>query len=156
MSTTVVYSLTVNLALEQARQIIVGTLKEGRNQSLAPLTVVVLDAGGHLIAMEREDGSGTLRFEIARGKAFGALGMGLGSRTIGARNQGRDAFLAAVAAASEGRCVPVPGGVLVLNADKRVIGAVGVSGDTSDADEACALAGITAAGLETGIDPNAD
>jgi glc operon protein GlcG len=152
MTKTAVYSLAVNLPLEQARVIIAGALKEGRNQSLAPLTVVVLDAGGHLVAMEREDGSGTLRFEIARGKAYGALGIGLGSRTIGARNQGREAFLAAVAAASDGRCVPVPGGVLVLNTAKHVIGAVGVSGDTSDADEACALAGIQAAGLQAGID----
>ena len=152
MASTTVFSRAVDLSLAQARAIIAGALAEGRNKSLAPLTVVVLDAGGHLIAMEREDGAGTLRFEIARGKAYGALGLGIGSRTIGARNQGRDAFLAAVAAASDGGCVPVAGGVLALNADQRVIGAVGVSGDTSDADEVCAIAGIIAAGLAAGVD----
>ena len=156
MASTAVFSHAVDLPLAHARTIIAGALAEGRNQSLAPLTVVVLDAGGHLVAMEREDGAGLLRFEIARGKAYGALGLGLGSRTIGARNQGRDAFLAAVAAAADGRCIPVAGGVLVLDADRRVIGAVGVSGDISDADEACARAGITAAGLVAGVDPTAD
>jgi glc operon protein GlcG len=155
MATTAVFSLAVDLPLEQARAIVAGALAEGRSQSLAPLTVVVLDAGGQLICMEREDGSGTLRFEIARGKAYGALGLGLGSRTIGARNQGREAFLAALAAASDGRSVPVAGGVLVLDASRRVIGAVGVSGDTSDADEACAIAGIKSASLTPGVDPAA-
>lgn len=150
---TTVYPLAVQLSLAQARQIIAGALQEGQQRSLAPLTVVVLDAGGHLVAMERQDGSGTLRFEVALGKAGGALGLGLGSRAIGARNQGRDAFLAAVAAASEGRFVPVAGGVLIIDASQQVIGAVGVSGDISDADEACAVAGITAAGLQAGIDP---
>lgn len=150
---TTVYSLAVELSLEQARAIIAGALAEGRRQSLAPLTVVVLDKGGHLVAMEREDGSGALRFEVARGKAYGALGIGLGSRAIGARNQGREAFLAALSAAADGRCVPVAGGVLALDANQRVIGAVGVSGDVSDADEACAVAGLAAAGLAAGIDP---
>lgn len=156
MAKPVVYSLTVDLPLDQARTIIDGALKEGRNQSLAPLTVVVMDVGGHLVAMEREDGSGNLRFDVARGKAYGALGLGLGSRTIGSRNQGRDAFLASVAVAADGRFIPVAGGVLALNADRQVIGAVGVSGDTSDADEACAVAGIAAAGLQAGIDTNPD
>jgi uncharacterized protein GlcG (DUF336 family) len=153
---TTVYPLAVSLPLAHAKQIIAGALQEGGNRSLAPLTVVVLDGGGQLIAMERQDGAGTLRFEIARGKAYGALGIGLDSRTIGARNHGRDAFLAAVSAASDGRFVPVAGGVLVLDADTRVIGAVGVSGDTSDADEACAVAGITAAGLHVGSDAVSD
>ena len=151
---TTVYSLAVNLPLEQARKIIAGAIQEGRTQSLAPLTVVVLDSGGQLVAMEREDGSGVLRFEVARGKAYGALGIGVGSRTIGTRNQGRDAFLASVASASAGQFVPVAGGVLVLDGANHVIGAVGVSGDTSDADEACALAGIRAAGLQPGVDPS--
>lgn len=153
---TTVYSLTVNVQREQARTIIAGAIQEGRTQSLAPLTVVVLDSGGHLVAMEREDGSGILRFEVAQGKAYGALGIGLGSRTIGTRNQGRDAFLAAVAAASGGRFIPVAGGVLILNDANQVIGAVGVSGDVSDADEACARAGIIAAGLQAGVDPSID
>lgn len=153
MAKPAVYTLAVNLPLERARQIISNAFAEGRSQSLAPLTVVVLDAGGQLVAMEREDGSGTLRFEVARGKAYGALGLGLGSRTIGARNQGREAFLAALAVAADGRAVPVAGGVLILDGDNMVIGAVGVSGDTSDADEACAIAGINGTGLRAGIDP---
>ncbi len=156
MTKTPVYSLAVQLTLEQAQTMIAGALQTGRSQSLAPLAVVVLDAGGHLVAMGREDGAGALRFDIAYGKAYGALGIGIGSRTIGTRNQGRDAFLAAAAAAADGRFIPVAGGVLVLDANRRVIGAVGVSGDTSDADEACALAGITAAGFAGGIDSNAD
>ena len=152
MAKTDVYSLAVSLSIKKARRIVKGALKEGRERSLMPLTVVVLDAGGQLVAMEREDGSGTLRFEVARGKAHGALGIGLGSRTLGERNKGREAFLGAVAAASDGRFVPVPGGVLVLDGRGRAIGAVGVSGDTSDQDEACTLAGIEAAGLKPGID----
>lgn len=153
---TSVYSLAVQLTLEQAQTVIAGALAAGRNQGLAPLTVVVVDAGGHLIAMGREDGAGGLRFEIAYGKAYGALGIGLGSRTIGTRNQGRDAFLAAAAAAADGRFIPVAGGVLVLDGNHQAIGAVGVSGDTSDADEACALAGIAAAGFAGGVDSSAD
>jgi uncharacterized protein GlcG (DUF336 family) len=153
MATKAVFPHAVDLSLTQARTIIAGALQEGRAKSLAPLAVVVLDSGGHLIAMEREDGAGTLRFEIALGKAYGAIGLGFGSRVLGARNQGRDAFLAALAVAADGRSVPVAGGVLVLNAEGMVIGAVGVSGDTSDADEACAVAGVKAAGLRVGIDP---
>lgn len=156
MASTSVYPLAAGLPLEHARAIIAGALAEGRTRALAPLTVVVLDAGGHLIAMEREDGSGIMRFEVARGKAYGALGLGLGSRVIGARNVGREAFLAALAAASDGRSVPVAGGVLVLDAAGLAIGAVGVSGDTSDADEACSIAGIARAGLAAGIDPTSD
>jgi uncharacterized protein GlcG (DUF336 family) len=116
-----------------------------------PLTAVVLDSGGHMIAMEREDGAGVVRQQVAAGKAWGALGIGVGSRTVGARNQGRDAFMAGVAAASDGQFIPVPGGVLVIE-NGEAIGAVGVSGDTSDADEECAIAGIEAAGYRAGVD----
>jgi len=146
-----IFSLHTPLPLARARQIIQAALAHGREQSLMPLTVVVLDSGGHAIAMEREDGAGVVRQQVATGKAWGALGMGIGSRTIGARNQGREAFMAGVAAASDGQFIPVPGGVLVLEKGEA-IGAVGISGDTSDADEACAIAGIEAAGYSTGID----
>ena len=148
-----VYRLKVSLPLEQARRMIAGALAEGRKQALQPLTVVVLDAGGHVVAAEREDGSGIVRFEVARGKAGAALGIGIGSGVVGARNQGRDAFLAAVATASGGQAVPVPGGVLVLDEGDEIIGAVGVSGDASPADEEAALAGIRSAGLKPGLDP---
>ncbi len=115
--------------------------------------MVVLDAGGHLVAAKREDDSGILRYEIAFGKAYGALGFGFGSRTLAGRAAKVPMFFTAVSAAAEGRIVPVPGGVLVRNAAGRVVGAVGISGDTGDNDEAAALHGIEAAGLTA--DPGA-
>lgn len=147
-----VFALNVTLPLEKARAIIAAALAEGRRRGLQPLTVVVLDGGGHIVSLDREDGSGTLRVEIARGKASAALGVGIGSGTIGARNEGRDAFLASVAAASGGEFIPVPGAALVLDDDGRAVGAVGVTGDTSTEDEACAIAGIEAAGYRAGLD----
>ena len=147
------YKLTVTLPLHNARTIIDAALAEGRRRGLQPLTVVVLDAGGHTVSLDREDGSGIRRVEVASGKAGAALGLGFGSGTVAARNQGRDAFLASVATASDGTFVPVPGGVLVLDPTQRVVGAVGVSGDASPEDEACALAGIEAAGYTPGLDP---
>lgn len=152
MSKKNLFAMITTLPLEKARQIVKSALEEGRRQSMSPLTVVVLDAGGQLVAAEREDGSSVLRFEIARGKAYAALGLGLGSRTIGERNKGREAFLAALGAASDGHFVPVAGGVLALNNDEQIIGAIGVSGDSSDADERAALAGLEGAGLAAGID----
>jgi uncharacterized protein GlcG (DUF336 family) len=140
----------MSLTLAQATTIVESALKKGRETSCAPLTVAVLDAGGHLKAFAREDDSGILRPQIATGKAWGALGMGLGSRAFAKRiaeQPGAPSFFNALAAMSEGRVVPVPGGVLIRDAAKAVIGAVGISGDTSDKDEVCALAGIAAAGL---------
>lgn len=135
------------LKLEQAEQIIKAARAKGRALNLAPLTVVVLDAGGHVVASAREDHSGIARIEIATGKAWGALGVGIGSRALFDRwNAGGQGFLTGFAAATQGRMVPVPGGVLVLGAD-GVIGAVGISGDNSDNDEICAIAGIEAVGL---------
>ncbi len=147
-----VFHAVVTLPLDDARKIIAATMAEGEARKLQPLTVVVLDAGGNVVSMDRADGAGMMRTEVALGKARAALGIGIDSGTIGARNQGRDAFLAAVAVASGGTFVPVPGGVLVLDARKRMIGAVGVSGDASDQDAACAVAGIEAAGLAAGLD----
>jgi uncharacterized protein GlcG (DUF336 family) len=139
--------LAVDLPLAAAEAICDATLKAGNEAGLLPLTVVVLDAGGHIVCSKREDGSGILRFEIARGKAHGALGMGIGSRVIRDRLKERPAFQAAIAAASDGKFIPVPGGVLVCRADGAVIGAVGVSGDASDKDEYAAIAGVRAAGM---------
>jgi uncharacterized protein GlcG (DUF336 family) len=136
------------LTLAQASTILDTALKKGRDTSCAPLTVAVLDAGGHLVAFKREDRSGILRFDIAYGKAWGALGMGFGSRTLFERSANTPMFFTALAAASQGRLVPNPGGVLIRDASGDVIGAVGISGDTSDKDEACAIAGIEAAGLK--------
>jgi uncharacterized protein GlcG (DUF336 family) len=133
--------------LAQASIIVDKALEKGRELKLHPLTVVVLDGGGHLVAMKREDRSGILRTEIATGKAWGTLGMGFGGREFARRVQTGAVFLQALMAASGGRIVPAPGGVLIRDAGGDIIGAVGISGDTSEKDEACAVAGITAAGL---------
>ena len=130
------------VTLAQASTIVDAALRKGRDTSCAPLTVAVLDAGGHLVAFKREDKSGLLRFDIAYGKAWGALGMGFGSRTLASRAAKTPQFFTMLAAASDGRMVTNPGGVLIRNAAGDIIGAVGISGDTSDKDEACALAGI--------------
>lgn len=139
--------LQVSLPLEIASVIVDEALAHGRQENLLPLTVVVLDAGGKLIAVKSEDGSGLVRFDVAFGKAWGALGMGISSRLIGERLAGRPTFQNALAAASDGQVVPVPGGVLVSSADGTTIGAVGISGDTSEKDEYCAIKAIHAAGL---------
>ena len=137
---------TLTLAL--ASNIVDTALKTAREKNFAPLTVAVLDAGGHLVAFKREDKSGILRFDIAFGKAWGALGMGLGSRTLFERAEKTPMFFTALAAASGGRVITNPGGVLIRDANGDIIGAVGISGDTSDNDEICAMAGIAAAGLK--------
>jgi uncharacterized protein GlcG (DUF336 family) len=137
--------LTINL--QTARTIIGEALAAARAKGFKPLTVVVLDAGGHVVAAEREDGSSNKRFEIASGKAQGALALGMGSRALMARAEQQPYFIAAATAAVGGSLIPVPGGVLVRDTAGTLLGAVGVSGDTSDNDEAAAAAGIEAAGL---------
>jgi uncharacterized protein GlcG (DUF336 family) len=136
------------LTLVQASTIVDEALRKGRELGLAPLTVVVLDAGGHAVALKREDGSGIMRADIATGKAWGALGMGFGSRELFDRSTKQPMFITALAAVSQGRMVPVPGGVIVRGAGGDIVGAVGISGDVSDKDEMCAVAGIEAAGLK--------
>jgi uncharacterized protein GlcG (DUF336 family) len=136
------------LTLVQASTIVDEALRKGRELGLAPLTVVVLDAGGHAVALKREDGSGIMRADIATGKAWGALGMGFGSRELFDRSTKQPMFITALAAVSQGRMVPVPGGVIVRGESGDIVGAVGISGDISDKDEACAVAGIEAAGLK--------
>jgi uncharacterized protein GlcG (DUF336 family) len=123
-----------------------GTLAAGHERGLNPLTVVVLDAGGHVTAVEREDGSSTKRFEIAHGKAHGAIAFGWGSRRTVSRAEDFAPFVTG-AGGAVGPLVPVPGGVLARSADGELLGAVGLSGDNSDNDEAAALAGIESAGL---------
>jgi uncharacterized protein GlcG (DUF336 family) len=136
----------MTISLEAARTVVAGTRAAAREQQLQPLAVVVLDAGGHVVAGEREDGSSNKRFEVAFGKAHGALALGIGSRSLMARAEQQAYFIAALTP-SVGALVPVPGGVLVRDASGTLLGAVGVSGDTSDNDEAAALAGVQAAGL---------
>jgi len=138
----------MSVTLAQASSIVDATLKKARELKQMSQTVVVLDGGGHLVCAKREDGSGILRFEIAVGKAYGALGMGWGSRTMMERAAQNPNFLTAIAAASGGRLVPNPGGILIRDAENRVLGAVGISGDTGDNDEIIGVAGIEAAGLK--------
>jgi uncharacterized protein GlcG (DUF336 family) len=142
-----VKSLQVSMPLAVADQIVAASVAAGRAANMLPLTVAVLDAGGGLVAFKREDGSGILRGDIAIGKAWGALGMGISSRTIRDRLKDRPAFQSALASAAHGRFIPVPGGVLAINASGEVIGAAGISGDTSDRDEYAAIVGVRAAGL---------
>ena len=135
------------ITLETARTIVKAARARGRELDLKPLTVTVLDAAGATVLLEREDGSAPMRPRIAHGKAHGAVQMGLGSRALGNRAESQAYFIQAMNALACGDLVPVPGGVLIREGG-TVVGAVGITGDTSDNDEACAIAGIEAAGLE--------
>ncbi len=138
------------LGLAIARTILDGALAEARARAASPLAVIVLDAGGHPIAFAREDGASLFRFDIARAKALGALGMGSDTRELAARAASHSLFYTTVALATDGRIALSPGGVLVRGSDGAILGSVGISGDTGDVDEACAFAGIAAAGLHYG------
>lgn len=146
-----------SLTLENASAIVDQALAEGRQENMMPLTVVVLDAGGQVVAVKSEDDSSIMRFNIALGKAYGALGMGSSSRTTRDRLSERPTFQNALAAASGGKFIPVPGGVLIVDSDDYAIGSVGISGDTSEKDEYCAVRAIHSIGLKSDppeIDPN--
>jgi glc operon protein GlcG len=146
-----------SLTLDVAQRIVDAALAAARSENLLPLAVAVLDAGGNLVCFKREDGCGVLRFDIALGKAWAALGMGMSTRLIRDRMAQRPAFQSALAAASDGRFVPTPGGVLILDGEGRGIGAVGISGDASDKDEYCAISAVLAAGgVADPPAPNAD
>ncbi len=137
-----------NVTLAQADVIISAALDHGRASAMKPLTVAVLDSGGHLVALKREDHSSLLRPQVALGKAWGTLALGFGCREIAKRAAAAPAFIGALSDMSGGRIVPVPGGVLIKDASGTIVGAVGVSGDLSENDEACAVAGIRKAGLQ--------
>jgi uncharacterized protein GlcG (DUF336 family) len=137
-----------DLTLDVARKILDTALAKGVEKKLKPLVVTVLDARGCVKALAAQDGTSLLRSEIAHGKAYGALAMGMGSRALFQRAQEQAYFIGAVNTLAQGRMVPVPGGVLILDDNGALLGAVGVSGDTSDNDEICAIAGIEAAGLK--------
>ena len=132
---------------KKARTILRKTLEKGRELDLKPLAVVVLDAGGHVKAFEREDGASPGRFDIARAKAYGAIMLGMGGTAQLARAEAQAFFMTAMNGLYDGKVVPVPGGVLVRDKKGAVIGAVGVTGDVSDNDLIAAMAGIEAAGL---------
>ena len=137
----------MNVTLDQARTIIAVTRARGREMGLKPLSVVVLDAGGNVLAFEREDGAPPGRFALAHGKAYGAVMLGMAGRAQMARAEAQPYFMGAVNGVFGGQLVPVPGGLLVRDAEGAVIGSVGVTGDTSDRDAEAGAAGITAAGL---------
>lgn len=137
------------LTLAAAKTIIEAARAKGREMGLKPLSVAVLDAGGHPLAFEREDGASNLRFAVAHGKAYGAVSLGMGSRALFERAQAQPFFVQALNGLANGAVVPVPGGVLVRDPEGgEILGAVGITGDTSDNDEAAAIAGIEAAGLK--------
>ena len=136
------------LTLDVARKILNVALAKSIEKKLKPLVVTVLDARGCVKASAAQDGTSLMRGEVAHGKAYGALALGMGSRALFQRAQEQAYFIDAVNTLAQGRLVPVPGGVLMHDASGALLGAVGVSGDTSDNDEICALAGIEAAGLK--------
>lgn len=135
------------LTLDAAREIVAAARAEGREMGLKPLTVAVLDAAGNIKALEREDGASNMRPDIAVGKANGALAMGLGSRALFERAKTEPFFIQAMNELAGGSLVPVPGGVLIKDGAGAIVGAVGITGDNSDNDEAAAKAGIAAAGF---------
>lgn len=136
-----------DLNLAAANRIIEAIFAKAAELGLKPLGVAVADAGGHMIAAQRQDGSPFMRLEIAEGKAFGAIGFGTGTRRLNTLAQERPHFINALVAKSGGRIMPVPGGVLIRSTDGSPLGAVGVSGDTADNDEIVAMAGVEAVGF---------
>jgi uncharacterized protein GlcG (DUF336 family) len=137
----------MGMTLDQARRIIAAARAKGREMGMKPLSVVVVDAGGHVLAFEREDGAPVGRFAIAFGKAHGAVMFGASSRAIAAIAEARPQFGAALGPLYEGKLVPAAGGVLLRDAAGVLVGAVGVTGDTSDNDALAGMAGAAAAGL---------
>ncbi|EJM22897.1 hypothetical protein, possibly involved in utilization of glycolate and propanediol [Pseudomonas sp. GM21] len=135
------------LTLAQASIIVDAALAEARLLQLQPICVAVLDAGGHVLAIKRDERASLLRPQIANGKAASVLGMGFGGRELARRAALMPVFFNALSDLAGGNMVPVPGGVLIRDAGGEVIGAVGISGDSSDNDERCALAGLLAAKL---------
>ncbi|GAB4521673.1 MAG: heme-binding protein [Roseibium sp.] len=135
------------LTLSTAETITSAAFEKAAELKLNPLTVAVLDAGGHTVLLKRQDGSSIMRPQIATGKAVGALAVGTGTRWLNANAESRPHFVNALNGVSGGAIVPVPGGVIVRDENGETLGAVGITGDTSDNDEACAVAGVEAAGL---------
>ena len=135
------------ITLEVAKMIIDAAIERAHQLKIRPMSFIVLDGGGQVVCYNREDYSGILRFEIAYGKAYGALGMNRSSRAIHMMQSRAPDFIASVMTASQGKLISSPGGVLIRNASKRIIGAVGSTGDGVDADEACAIYGIQSVGL---------
>ena len=140
----------MTLTLAQANQIIAAALAKSKEAGYQPMGIAVLDASGNLKAFASEDGASMFRFDIARAKAWGAVGMGVASRTLGERAKGNPNFFVALAATAEGKFLPQTGAVVIKDAAGNVVGAVGASGGTGDEDEAICMAGVQAAGLVSG------
>ena len=139
----------VPLTLEQANLVIQHAAARATEDGVPPLTVVVLDAAGHLIAAQRQDGASMFRFDVALGKAWAAVGMGMSSRDLAARAQDNPNFFISLAATGQGRFLPQPGAVLIRDQGGNLLGAAGASGGTGDQDEMCCAFGVTQAGLAT-------
>jgi uncharacterized protein GlcG (DUF336 family) len=139
------------LTLEKANQIINAAITKAHTLKMSPLTVVVLDAAGHLKALQREDGATVIRQQIATAKAWGAVNMGISSRSLASVAEQRPDFMNALIELADGKIMPVPGGVLIRDNNNNIIGSVGISGDMSEQDERCAIAGIEAAGFVAGM-----
>lgn len=135
----------MSMTLQHAQRILDATLSAAAEKKTQPLAVIVLDSGAHPVAFARQDGASLFRLDIARAKAHGALGMGADTRALAERAANNPVFFTTVAIAADGRLALSPGGVLIRDTRGNIIGAIGVSGDTGDIDEACALAGIEAA-----------
>ena len=135
------------LTLEQAQFIMTTALAHSNAAHYKPMAIAVLDASGQLMAFARQDGASMFRFDIARAKAWGAVGMGVSSRVLGQRAQDNPNFFVSLAATADGKFLPQTGAVLIKDAAGNVLGAVGASGGTGDEDEAICMAGVAAAGL---------
>ncbi len=140
----------MSLTLDQARQILDAALATSKDKGYAPMAIAVLDAAGHLKAFVSEDGASMFRFDIAQAKAWGAVGMGVSSRTLSERAKGNPNFFVSLAATAEGKFLPQTGAVVIKDPQGRLLGAVGASGGTGDEDELICLAGVAAAGLQAG------
>ena len=138
------------LTLDQATQILQGAVQAARAANYKPMGIVVLDASGQSVSFVREDGASMFRFDIARGKAWGAVGMGASSRTLAERAKDNPNFFVALSATAEGKFLPQPGAVLIKDASGHILGSAGASGGTGDEDELICMAGIQAAGLMAG------
>jgi len=139
------------LTLDKANKIIENAISKARELGLSPLTVVVLDDSGHLKALQREDGASMIRQQIATAKAWGAVNMGVSSRSLAGVAVQRPDFMNALINIADGKIMPAPGGVLIRDTDNHLIGAVGISGDSSEQDERCAIAGIEGVGFFASI-----
>ena len=138
------------LTLDQATHILQGAVQAARAANYKPMGIVVLDASGQLVSFVREDGASMFRFDIARGKAWGAVGMGASSRTLAERAKDNPNFFVALSATAEGKFLPQPGAVLIKDSSGHILGSAGASGGTGDEDELICMAGIQAAGLVAG------